>query len=70
MNKGCLYVTNSTPRYLGQKVTSDSLEKKIRTRIIFYFDMATNTTTTLNDFEIICKLGDGSFAEVFKVLRK
>ena len=32
--------------------------------------MATNTTTTLNDFEIICKLGDGSFAEVFKVLRK
>jgi len=32
--------------------------------------MATTTTTTLKDFEIICKLGDGSFAEVFKVLRK
>ena len=29
MNKGCFYVTNSTPRYLGQKVTSDSLEKKL-----------------------------------------
>lgn len=32
--------------------------------------MATTTTTTLKDFEIICKLGDGSFAEVFEVLRK
>ncbi len=32
--------------------------------------MSTKSTTSLKDFELISKLGEGAFAEVFKVKRK
>ena len=32
--------------------------------------MDAKTTTSLEDFEVISRIGDGSFAEVFKVRRK
>ena len=32
--------------------------------------MDAQTTTSLEAFEVISKIGDGSFAEVFKVKRK
>lgn len=27
-------------------------------------------TTTIKDFEVVAKLGEGAFAEVFKVIRR
>jgi NIMA (never in mitosis gene a)-related kinase len=32
--------------------------------------MSSKSTTSLKDFELISKLGEGAFAEVFKVNRK
>jgi serine/threonine protein kinase len=32
--------------------------------------MSSKSTTSLKDFELISKLGEGAFAEVFKVKRK
>ena len=32
--------------------------------------MSSKSTTSLKDFEVVAKLGEGAFAEVFKVKRK